>query len=154
MRAVTRVACAGVSYGARMNLRIGLASVTHAPLFAGLLVLLLFGLGLNASRMRVKLRIFRGDGGNPAMAAAERAHGNTVEHALPLMVLLVLLELMGVGKGLIALLGTLIVLARVLRSAGMLAQVRAVGMTGVVMTYLLELVMSVGTISASLRAME
>jgi len=133
-----------------MDLRLSMTAVTHAPLFVGLLALLLVGLGLNASRLRVKLRIFRGDGGNPAMAAAERAHGNTVEHALPLMVMLVVLELMGVGKSSIVLLGTLMVLARVLRAAGMLAHIRAVGMTGVVLTYLLELVMGVWLVSASL----
>ena len=133
-----------------MDLRLSTTALTHAPLFVGLLGLLLVGLGLNSSRLRVKLRIFRGDGGNPAMGAAERAHGNTVEHALPLMVMLVVLELMGVAKSSIVLLGTLIVLARVLRAAGLLTHVRAVGMTGVVLTYLLELVMAVWLVSASL----
>ena len=137
-----------------MDLRlISANALTHSPLFVGLLSLLLLALGLNSSRLRVKLGIYRGDGGNPAMAAAERAHGNTLEHAVPLMILLVLLELSGVAKGTIVALGTVAVLVRVLRAGGMLMRVRPIGMTGVVGTYLLEGLMATWLVIRSLERM-
>src|SRR5258708_18793197 len=116
---------------------------TQSPLYVGLLMMLVLLLGLNASRMRVKLKIYLGDGGNKAMAAAERAHGNTVEHAMPLAILLVMMEVTGAPKSAIPVLGSLAVAARALRSGGMLARLKAAGLTGVVMTYGLEAVMSI-----------
>ena len=145
-----------------MDLRLTTSTLTHSPLFVGLLGFLLLGLGLNSSFWRVKLKIYRGDGGNSLMGAAERAHGNTVEHALLLMILLVVLELMGVSKSSIATLGTLAVLVRVLRAAGMLSKLlpggvpafmKPVGMTGVAGTYLLEGAMAVWLVMRSLERM-
>ena len=118
-------------------------NLTHSPFFVGLLMLLLLALGLNASWLRRSLKIYAGSGGNPKMHAAERAHGNTVEHALPLALLLVLLESMGAPKTAILVLGCLAVLARALRAAGFLLRSPVMGMSGVVTTYSVEGVMAV-----------
>lgn len=41
--------------------------------------LLLTGLSLNVSRLRLRYRVSFGDGGQPALLAAMRAHGNALE---------------------------------------------------------------------------
>lgn len=43
------------------------------------LALLLTGLSLNVSRLRLRYRVTFGDGGQPALLAAIRAHGNALE---------------------------------------------------------------------------
>ena len=128
-------------------------TLTHAPFFVGLLLLLTTALGLNSSRVRVKLKIFYADGGNPEMRGAERAHGNNIEHAIPLALLLLSLEWQGVSKSAILILGSLAVLARILRSADFL-KLAPVGMAGVATTYTLELVMSAWLIALGWRAMQ
>lgn len=62
---------------------------------AGLLALLLIGLSLNVSRQRMRHRVSFGDAGNPALTAAIRAHGNSLEQALLFISLLYLLESAG-----------------------------------------------------------
>lgn len=60
---------------------------------AALLSLLLIGLSLNISRLRFRHRISFGDGGNPALTAAIRAHGNSLEQSLLFILLLYFLEI-------------------------------------------------------------
>jgi uncharacterized protein len=60
---------------------------------AALLSLLLIGLSLNVSRLRFRHRVSFGDGSNPALTAAIRAHGNSLEQSLLFIVLLYLLEI-------------------------------------------------------------
>ncbi len=128
-------------------------TLTHAPLFVALMMLLLTLLGMNSSRMRVKLKIFYADGGNLDMRAAERAHGNGVEHMVPLSILLVLLELGGVSKQAIVVLGVLCVLIRLAKAAGTVFRVRQVGAPLAGLTYGLELVMSGWLIATASRLM-
>ncbi|HLD64745.1 MAG TPA: MAPEG family protein [Pseudomonas sp.] len=59
---------------------------------AATLSLLLIGLSLNISRQRLRHRVSFGDGGNPALTAAIRAHGNSLEQSLLFLILLYLLE--------------------------------------------------------------
>ena len=59
---------------------------------AALLSLLLIGLSLNVSRLRMRYRVAFGDGGNPALNAAIRAHGNSLEQSLLFSLLLYFLE--------------------------------------------------------------
>lgn len=60
---------------------------------AALLSLLLIGLSLNVSRLRFRHRVSFGDGGNPALTAAIRAHGNSLEQSLLFILLLYFLEI-------------------------------------------------------------
>ena len=59
---------------------------------AALLSLLLIGLSLNVSRLRMRYRVAFGDGGNPALNAAIRANGNSLEQSLLFSLLLYFLE--------------------------------------------------------------
>ncbi len=55
------------------------AAVVAASL--ALLALLLTGLSLQVSRLRLRHRVSFGDGGHADLLRAVRAHGNTLEHA-------------------------------------------------------------------------
>ena len=60
---------------------------------AALLSLLLIGLSLNVSRLRFRHRVSFGDGGNPALTAAIRAHRNSLDQSLLFILLLYFLEI-------------------------------------------------------------
>ncbi len=54
----------------------------YSPLFVGLVSLSITALAINTTRLRNKLNIWAGDGGNDALRRAARAHGNAVEHGI------------------------------------------------------------------------
>ena len=86
---------------------------------AGLLGALAVLLTLNVGRMRGRKKIFLGDGGDPEMIKAIRAHGNLIE-LTPLILLLIWL-LHGPQSHLVAdILAIALVVARVLHAGGML----------------------------------
>lgn len=60
---------------------------------AALLSLLLIGLSLNVSRLRFRYRVSFGDGGNPVLTTAIRAHGNSLEQSLLFIALIYFLEI-------------------------------------------------------------
>lgn len=55
---------------------------------AALLAVLLITLSLNVSRLRLRYRVSFGDAGHPALTAAIRAHGNSLEQSLLFILLL------------------------------------------------------------------
>jgi uncharacterized membrane protein YecN with MAPEG domain len=66
--------------------------VTHlqvVALYAGLNALILLGLSLLVVRARRAHKVLIGDGGNPALVRAQRAHGNAAEY-IPLVLILML----------------------------------------------------------------
>lgn len=86
---------------------------------AVLCALLIFGLGLRVSLLRQKLRIALGDGGNPQVLGAIRAHANAVEYAPIFLVLSLCFEAYaGSSVGLIVL-DTAFVVARLLAAWGL-----------------------------------
>ena len=99
---------------------------------AGLLGLLAVLLTLNVARMRGAKKINLGDGGDPEMTAAIRAHANLIEFA-PLCLLLIYVASDFYGFWTTAALSALFLLARVLHAGGMLGvipQGRFLGATG------------------------
>jgi len=99
---------------------------------AGLLGLLAVLLTLNIGRMRGAKKICLGDGGDPEMMAAIRAHANLIEFA-PLCLLLIYMASDFYGFWTTAALSALFLLARVLHAGGMLGvipQGRFLGATG------------------------
>lgn len=52
-----------------------------AAVYAGLNLLILFILALGVVRARMRHKVMLGDGGNPEMLRAIRAHGNATEYA-------------------------------------------------------------------------
>jgi uncharacterized protein len=85
---------------------------------AGLLALLVVGLGLRVSASRRATGISLGDGGNPSLVERIRAHGNAVE-TIPLALILLLLaeQAHGASWPVMALAGILIA-SRILHPIG------------------------------------
>ena len=99
---------------------------------AGLLGLLVVLLTVNVGIMRGRKKINLGDGGDPEMIAAIRAHANLIEFA-PLCLLLIYVASDFYGFWTTAALSALFLLARVLHAGGMLGvipQGRFLGATG------------------------
>jgi uncharacterized protein len=99
---------------------------------AGLLGLLAVLLSLNVARMRGAKKINLGDGGDPEMTAAIRAHANLIEY-VPLCLLLIYMASDFYGFWTTAVLSALLLLARVLHAGGMfkvIPQGRFLGATG------------------------
>ena len=99
---------------------------------AGLLGLLVVVLTVNVGIMRGRKKINLGDGGDPEMIAAIRAHANLIEFA-PLCLLLIYVASDFYGFWTTAALSALFLLARVLHAGGMLGvipQGRFLGATG------------------------
>ena len=109
---------------------------------AGLLGLLGVALTLQVGRMRGQKRINLGDGGDPEMIAAIRAHGNFVEFT-PLLLLLIYLASDFYSFRVSAILSVVLLVARVLHAGGMLGMIPKGRLLGAVGTTLLLLVVSV-----------
>ena len=123
----------------------------HALPFVGALFLLITCLALNVTRVRGIVHISLGDGGNKRLGYAVRAHGNAVEHGLLLAVALVLAEMAGLPAPWVVGLGWAILLSRLAHAAGFLRLGARVSVPGVVVTYLLELGLSVYLLTLAFR---
>jgi uncharacterized membrane protein YecN with MAPEG domain len=105
-------------------------------LFVAANALLLFTLAFNVSLVRRRFKISRGDGDQPALQRAIRAHANGVEY-MPLFALLVLaLSLQLAADAALAVLVLGFTLGRVMHALGMIGAVRLLRFWGAVITYL------------------
>ena len=93
--------------------------VPITALYAGLLALLLLMLALRVIRLRWKLRVGLGDGGDRAMSRAIRIHGNATEHLPIALLLLLVAELNHANPTLLHGCGITLVVARVLHAVGL-----------------------------------
>jgi uncharacterized membrane protein YecN with MAPEG domain len=108
---------------------------------AGLLGLLAVALTVSVGRMRVAKKIYLGDGGDPDLLAAVRAHGNFMEY-VPLSLLLIYMMSEFYGFRLVAILSLALLLARVLHAGGMLGFIPLGRMVGATATTLIIAVAS------------
>ena len=102
---------------------------------AGLLGLLAVVLTVNVSRVRGQKKINLGDGGDPEMLAAIRAHANLIEF-VPLCLLLIYMASDFYGFWATAALSIVLLVARLLHAGGMLGvipQGRFLGTTGTIL---------------------
>ena len=91
---------------------------------AAILALLLIGLSLNISRLRMRHQMAFGDGGKPDLIKAVRAHGNSLEQSVLFIVLLYLGEATGqIGGPLTAALGFAFIMLRLLYCTGLFARI-------------------------------
>lgn len=91
---------------------------------AAILALLLIGLSLNISRLRMRHQVAFGDGGKPDLIKAVRAHGNSLEQSLLFIILLYLGEATGqIGGPLTAALGFAFIMLRLLYCTGLFARI-------------------------------
>jgi uncharacterized protein len=110
----------------------------------GLLGLLYLALTYNVSRVRRLKKISLGDGGDPEMLGAIRAHANFMEFVpLCLLLIYILLDLYGFRTIVCLSLGLLA--ARILHAAGLLGYLKSGRMLGAVGTMAVLLVCSVWT---------
>jgi uncharacterized membrane protein YecN with MAPEG domain len=112
---------------------------------AGLLGLLAAILTLNIGRLRGKKKIHLGDGGDPEMLAAVRAHANLIEFA-PLCLLLIYIASDFYGFRTVAALSVVLLLARMLHAGGMIGIIpmgRFLGATGTTLVLLASSVLAI-----------
>jgi uncharacterized protein len=94
-------------------------TVPITALYTGLLALLLVMLALRVIRLRWKLRVGLGDGGDKAMSRAIRIHANATEHLPIALLLLLVAELNHANPMLLHGCGIALVVARVLHAVGL-----------------------------------
>ena len=114
-------------------------AVPVTALYGALTLLLVVGLGLNVSRLRGKYQVFRGDGGHKELALASRAHGNLVEHAPMIVLMLLIAELCGGNSTVLQIFGVALLVARLSHALGFLTGRMLAGIAGATLTYAVEL---------------
>ena len=87
-------------------------------LYAALVALLVLVLAMRVSSVRWRLKIGMGDGGDPVLRRAVRAHANAIEWALPVLVLLLIAELNRAGPLLLHACGIVLIVGRILHAIG------------------------------------
>ena len=87
---------------------------------AALAAVLLTGLSLNVSRLRMRHRVSLGSGGHKALQLAVRAHGNALEQSLLFLLLLLIAEAQAHSFALLAAVAGAFLLARGAHAIGML----------------------------------
>lgn len=92
--------------------------MTTTPLYAALLAALFITLSVRTLRLRRVLRIALGDGGNPRMLRAIRAHANCAEYVPFSLMLLFLTEFAGAPLAFLHALGLVLLLGRVSHAYG------------------------------------
>lgn len=94
-------------------------SLAVTPYYLAANALLLLVLAFGVTRQRVKTKVSFGDGGVPALQQAIRVHGNAVEYVPIAMLLLIALELAGLGEVLLHVLGVVFTSSRVIHALGL-----------------------------------
>lgn len=92
-----------------------------SSIYAALLALLIVWLALQVIKVRRAKRVRLGDGGEPELLAAIRAHGNATEYIPVSLILLILLELNGAQMALVHSGGIALLAGRLLHAKGMLS---------------------------------
>lgn len=87
--------------------------------YGGLIALLLLVLAARVSLLRRRFKVGLGDGGEKVLQRAIRAHGNTVEWALPAILLLLIAELNRAPSLLLHLCGLAVLVGRLLHAFGL-----------------------------------
>ena len=88
-------------------------------LYAALVALVLLVLAVRVSSLRMRLKVGLGDGGDPGLQRAVRAHANAVEWALPVLLLMLIAELNRAVPLLLHACGIVLIVARVLHGFGL-----------------------------------
>jgi uncharacterized membrane protein YecN with MAPEG domain len=110
--------------------------------FAVIVGALLTALAINTTRLRLRHGRDLSPSALEAIRRASRAHGNTLEHGLPLLLLMFLAEVNGVAAPWLCGIGSAFVVARALYVLGMLTRPTSMPMRiGAGGTYLLEIVL-------------
>lgn len=116
----------------------------YSVYIAAILALLLIGLSLNISRLRMRHQIAFGDGGKSELTKAVRAHGNSLEQSVLFIVLLYLGETSGqISPALTAALGFAFIMLRLLYCTGLFTRLLLLRQASHGLTMLVLLVVSI-----------
>jgi uncharacterized membrane protein YecN with MAPEG domain len=117
-----------------------MATVTAS--FAVLALLLLTVLAMNTTRLRFTRSRSTDPADKEAIRRASRAHGNTLEHTLPVLLLMFFYEVNGGDIATLCIVGTVFVAVRLIYVYGMLTKPASKPMQlGAGLTYLIELIL-------------
>lgn len=94
-------------------------SVIVSSLYIGLTAIMAVYFALRVVKLRRRLKVGLGTGGQPTLRLANRVHGNLIEHAPMALMLLLVAELNGLPQAYVHLLGLIWLLARVLHALGL-----------------------------------
>ena len=92
--------------------------MTLLLVLAALLGLIFFFLSLRTSLVRRRAKVSLGDGGNPELQMAIRAHGNFIEYVPISLLLLAFLEMRTVSIYVVTVLGVMLVAGRCFHAIG------------------------------------
>ncbi|MCF6271821.1 MAG: MAPEG family protein [Rhodobacteraceae bacterium] len=87
---------------------------------AGAIIIIQMVLMMYAASGRGKHRQGLGDGGNADMLKRIRMHGNLIENAPVILIVMALLEMGGAGRTLMVIFGAVFVIARIMHPLGLL----------------------------------
>lgn len=100
---------------------LGGVGIVVAALYIGISALMLLALSLNVGRQRSRTNTFAlGSLGDAKLAGAVRAHGNFIEYAPIVLLMILVLALMKASVILLHVLGIVFVVARIIHVAGMM----------------------------------
>jgi len=102
-----------------MLIKLASANITITAFYASLLALLFIALSFNVIRLRFKLKVGLGDGGEKALIKAIRIHGNFAEYIPLALILLAGYELSGADSFWIHFFGSVLFLSRILHAVGL-----------------------------------
>lgn len=102
------------------------------------------------SYLRITLKIGIGDGGNKVMRRGIRAHGNTVEHAVVVLPLLLLFELLGASDTAMWIIGGSYVTSRYLYGFAMAKNIMPLRQATAAVTYIVELTLAIWVIALAI----
>jgi len=124
-------------------------------LYAGLVALLLLVFAARVSLTRRRLGVGIGDGGHDALARAIRVHGNAVEWALPVLLLMLVAELNRAAPLLLHACGIALVVARLVHGAGLARRsgTSTGRFAGTVVTWVVLIVLAVWDVWAFVRTL-
>jgi uncharacterized protein len=120
-------------------------------LTCAVLTLLLIGLSLQISRLRIRYKQSFGSGGHKDLQVAIRAHGNTLEQSLLFIFLLLLLELMKPGSSALVGAAMLFVAARLVHSIAIFQRLLLLRQIAHAISLLCQLALALGLIWVVLR---
>jgi len=94
-------------------------NITITAFYGSLLALLFIALSFNVIRLRFKLKVGVGDGGERSLTKAIRIHGNFAEYMPLALILLAGYELSGADSLWLHILGSVLFISRVLHAIGL-----------------------------------
>jgi uncharacterized membrane protein YecN with MAPEG domain len=115
-------------------------------LSAAVLTMLMTGLSLNVSRLRIRHRQSYGDGNHADLRVAIRLHGNTLEQSVLFLVLLMVWEMSQPNMSAVVVASGVFVFSRLLYVAGVQTRRLAIRQGAHVLTLVCQLAVCIGLI--------